>query len=100
MSGVLQFYQNDAVSLLHDYSSLFTPLNQLTRWINESRRQAAQMTGCIRRHVTGQSAFGASAQPGAFKAGGAVAGTLPGAVPAIRNADIEGSCCPRAFADT
>lgn len=81
MSGSLQFYLNDTASLLHDSSNLFVPQNQLTRWINESRRQAAQRTGCIRRLVAGQSAFGSSAQAGAFTAGGAQAGMLPGAVP-------------------
>lgn len=81
MSGVLQFYYNDTAALLHDASFLFTPKTQMLRWINRARRYAAQETGCIRKHVTGQSAFGSSAQANVFKAGGAVAGNLPSAVP-------------------
>lgn len=77
----LEFYIQDAQSLLHDSNSLYTPRNQLIRWINTSRRQAAKRTGCIQRHVTGQSAFGASAQPGAFIPGGAQPGALPNAFP-------------------
>lgn len=75
----LSWYVQDAQSLLHDSNSLFTPKNQLVRWINTARRNAAKRTGCIQRHVTGQSAFGASAQPGAFIPGGAQPGALPGA---------------------
>jgi hypothetical protein len=81
VSGALQFYLNDAASLLHDYNNLFTPQNQLVRWVNEARRQCAQRTYCVARLVSGQSAFGAPAQAGSFIAGGAVAGTLPDAVP-------------------
>jgi hypothetical protein len=81
MSQSLQFYIQDASSLLWDYGLAFTPQKQLIRWINESRRQIAQKTGCIRRHLTGQSAYGASSQPGQFLAGGAQPGALPGAFP-------------------
>ena len=76
----LQFYLEDTAALLRDQSFLFTSQNQLIRWINESRRQVAQRTGCVRRLLAGQSAFGASAQPGAFVPGGAQPGALPGAV--------------------
>jgi hypothetical protein len=74
-------YITDTSSLLFDYGLNFTPQRQLVRWINESRRQLAQGTGCIRRHLAGQSAFGASAQPGSFIPGGAQPGQLPGAFP-------------------
>ncbi len=57
----LQDYIQDCSSLLFDYGLNFTPRAQLIRWINESRRQVAFRTGCIRRHLTGQSAYGAGA---------------------------------------
>ena len=78
----LSFYLSDTASLLHDNSFLFTSQSQLIRWINEARRQVAQHSGCIRRLISGQSAFGASAQPGSFVPGGAQPGALPGAFPA------------------
>lgn len=77
----LSFYTQDAQSLLHDTAGLFTPVTQLTRWINLARRQCAQRTGCIQRMVTGQSAFGAGAQPGSLIPGGAQPGALPGSLP-------------------
>lgn len=70
----LSFYQQDCASLLWDYGLAFTPKKQLTRWINDARSQVAYRSGCIRRHLTGQSAFGAAAQPGAFLPGGAQPG--------------------------
>lgn len=78
----LSWYIADAQALLHDYGGLFTPQAQLVRWINSARLHCAQKTGCIRRHITGQSAFGASAQPGTFIPGGAQPGAVPGAFPA------------------
>lgn len=77
----LQDYINDCSSLLWDYGLNFTPQAQLIRWINEARRQCAQETGCIRRHLSGQSAYGASAQPGSFIPGGAQPGALPDSFP-------------------
>ena len=77
----LGWYQNDTASLLHDQAYSFTSKKQLTRWINEARRQAAQRSACIRRLVSGQSAFGAGAQPGSLLAGGAQPGALPDSVP-------------------
>lgn len=78
----LSWYLQDCSSLLHDYSLQFTPKNQLTRWINEARRQCAQRTGSIRRLVTGQSAFGAGAQPNFFIPNAAQPGMLPDSFPA------------------
>ena len=75
----LSNYLSETADLLHDQSFLFTSKNQLTMWVNEARRQVAQRTGCLRRLVTGQSAFGASAQPGAAVPGGMQPGALPGA---------------------
>ena len=77
----LSDYITDSSSLLFDYGLNFTPKRQLVRWINESRRQLARRSGCIRRHLSGQSAFGASAQPGSFVPGAAQPGQLPGAFP-------------------
>ena len=87
----LQFYLEDTSALLHDQSFLFSSQNQLLRWINNSRRTCAKRTGCIMRHVTGQSAFGASAQPGTFIPGGAQPGALPGAVPASSGLAVAGA---------
>ena len=78
----LAWYLQDTAALLHDQNFLFTSQNQLTRFINEARRQCAQRTGCIRRLISGQSAFGASAQPGSLVPGGGQPGALPDSFPA------------------
>ncbi len=70
MGQGLQFYLQDTSALLHDYSLTFTPQAQVIRFINEARRQAAYRSGCIQRLISGQSAFGASAQPGIAVPGG------------------------------
>lgn len=80
-NGYLGWYLNDTSTLLHDQAYSFTSEDQLVRWVNEARRQAAQRTGCIRRLVSGQSAFGASAQPGSAIPGGAQPGALPSSAP-------------------
>lgn len=77
----LGWYLNDTSALLHDQAYSFTSKDQLTRWINEARRQAAQRSSCIRRLIAGQSAFGASAQPGTIIPGGFQPGALPGSFP-------------------
>lgn len=77
----LGWYLNDASALLHDQAFSFTSRDQLIRWINEARRQAAQRSACIRRLVTGQSAFGAAAQPGQIIPGGFQPGALPDSAP-------------------
>ncbi len=69
----------DTAALLNDPNFSFTSRTQLIRWINEARRNCAKRTGCIRRLITGQSAFGASAQPGFFTPSAAQPGALPGA---------------------
>lgn len=79
--ATLDWYLNDTSALLHDQAYSFTSEAQLTRWINEARRQAAQRTGCIRRLVSGQSAFGASAQAGSIIPGGMQPGALPNSAP-------------------
>lgn len=87
----LNWYLADCASILHDNGFLFNSQAQLTRWINEARRQCAQRSGCIRRLISGQSAFGASAQPGAFVPGGAQPGALPGAFPASSGLAVQGA---------
>lgn len=82
MPGELSGYIQDTSALLHDYNLLFTPQKQLVRWVNTVRKALAKRTGCVERLVTGQSAFGASAQPGSAVPGGAQPGAVPGAFPA------------------
>jgi hypothetical protein len=82
MPTTLTDYLTDTASLLHDNNFLFNNQTQLIRWINSARRTTAKRTGCIRRLLTGQSAFGASAQPGFFTPGGAQPGSLPNPFPA------------------
>lgn len=90
MAG-LQYYLDATKSLLHDQSSLFTSERQLILWINTARQTCAKRTGCILRHVTGQSAFGANAQAGSFVPGGAQPGALPDAVAATNGAAVPGA---------
>ena len=82
MPTTLTDYLTDTASFLHDNNFLFNNPAQLTRWVNQARREIAKQTGCIRRLLTGQSAFGSSAQPGYFVPGGAQPGSLPNAFPA------------------
>ena len=81
MGQPLSWYLSDAASLLRDSLHIFTSTQQLTRWINQSRRQAARRTGCIRCLITGQSQYGGSSQPGFFVPGAAIPGNLPNAAP-------------------
>jgi hypothetical protein len=74
-------FLNDTAALLGDQNFLFTSQAQMVRNINETRRQIALRTGCIRLLITGQSAWGASAQPGFAIPGGAQPGALPSANP-------------------
>ncbi len=83
--ATLSWYQNDASVLLRDQAYAFNSKAQLTRWINEARRNIAKRTGCVRRLVTGQSGFGAGAQPGFAIPGGMQPGALVDNVPALLN---------------
>ena len=87
----LQFYLEDTSALLFDYGLNFTPQKQLIRWINSTRSQVAYRTGCIRRHLTGQSAYGAGAQPGSLIPGGGTPGQLPDAAANAQNSATSGS---------
>ena len=77
----LSLLLNDTAALLNDQNYSFTSPSQLTRWVNRARRDCAKRTGCIRRLITGQSAFGASAQPGWAIPGAAQPGALPNSSP-------------------
>jgi len=85
---------NDTAALINDPNFTFTSKNQTIRWINEARSNLAKRTGCVRRLITGQSAFGASAQPGAIIPGAMQPGALPGAFPAGLNTPgaVNNSC--------
>jgi hypothetical protein len=48
---------NDTSALLNDQNYTFISKPQLTRWVNTARKNAAKRTGCIRRLISGQSAF-------------------------------------------
>ena len=85
----LSLYQSDTASLIHDISYSFTSKNQLTRWINEARRNCAKRTGCIRRHLTGQSAFGAGAQAGSLIPGAGQPGQLPDSFPIAQQSTTQ-----------
>jgi len=69
---------NDTSALLNDMNYSFISQQQLTRWVNTARRNAAKRTGCVRRLITGQSAFGASAQNNVAVPSAAQPGALPG----------------------
>jgi len=77
----LSEYQNDTSALLRDTGFYFNSQFQITRWINEARRLLAMRTGCINRLITGQSAFGASAQPGYAIPEAMQPSAVPGAFP-------------------
>lgn len=84
----LQFYLQDTSALMRDQRFLFSSQAQMVRWINEARRDIAKRTGCLRVLVTGQSGYGAGAQPGYFMVGGAQPGSLPDALNAEDNSQI------------
>ena len=85
----LSDYLQDASTLLRDESYLFTTKKQLTRWVNQSRTTLARESGCITRLLTGQSAFGAGAQPGSMIPGAFQPGALPGSFPNSQNATAQ-----------
>ena len=82
----LSEYLNDTAQLMNDPTYSFTSQFQMTRWINEARRLLAMRTGCIRRLIAGQSAFGAGDQAGIAIPGG----VQPGAVPQAFNYGLGG----------
>ncbi len=77
----LSEYINDTSELINDPTFSFISKFQMTRWINEARRLFAMDTGCIRRLITGQSAFGAGDQAGTS----IPSANQPGAVPEAFN---------------
>lgn len=78
----LSKYLADTSALLNDVNYSFTSKRQLTTWVNESRRNLAKRTGCIRRLVTGQSGFGASSQPDIAIPNAVQPNSLPSPTPA------------------
>jgi hypothetical protein len=87
--ATLDGYLTEIAALLHDQTFSFTSQSQLTVWINSARYEAAERSGCIRRFLSAQSAWGASAQPGSIIPGGMQPGALPGAGPSTQNAAIS-----------
>lgn len=73
----LNNYLNDTMQLLRDTNYSFVTQQQMVRWVNSARREAAERSGCIRRLITGQSPFGAAAQPGIMVPGAFQPGSLP-----------------------
>lgn len=99
---MLQQYITDTQSLLHDSYGLFTPVAQLTRWINLARRQVAYRTACLRVLCAGNAAFGTSALPGVATPGVALPGQgAPGITPpSVFNAIAGVERYPYAFANS
>ena len=73
----LSLLLNDTAALLNDPTFAFNSKTQMVRWVNQARRDVAMRTGCIRRLITGQSAFGGSSQPGFFTPGAAQPSSAP-----------------------
>lgn len=73
----LSDYILDTSVLLGDSNNLFTSQTLLTRFINDARREVAKRTGCLCATITGQSAFGVSAQPGNMIPGAIVPNAMP-----------------------
>jgi hypothetical protein len=76
---------------LNDINFSFTSKNQLVRWINEGRRNLAKNTGCVRRWISGQSAFGAQAQPNYAIPGAMTPSSIPDALPYGQGATTGGA---------
>ena len=81
----------DTTDLLHDQNFLFRSQTRVVRRINEARRQCARRTGCVRRLISGQSAFGANSQPGFITVGGMQPGAVPDNVPSTSTAVVVGA---------
>lgn len=81
----LSDYLLACADILRDANYQFTTQAQLTRYINQARREIAKRTACLEAVVTGQSAFGTSAQPGNMIPGAFIPGTLPGSAPGNSN---------------
>ena len=64
MGQQLGWYLQDTRALLNDRLGMFTPTQQLTRWINSGRRQVARVTGCLQILVPGTAPLGSVSNPG------------------------------------
>ncbi|MDE2096571.1 MAG: hypothetical protein KGL39_04935 [Patescibacteria group bacterium] len=78
----LSTYLNDASVLLNDMNYSFQSKSQLTRWVNSGRKSMARRTGCIRRLISGQSAFGVGSQAGFATPNATQPSMIPDALPA------------------
>lgn len=74
----LSDYLLDCTDILRDSAMQFTTQAQLIRYINRAREEIAKRSACLQALVTGQSAYGTSAQPGNMIPGAFIPGTLPG----------------------
>lgn len=81
----LSDYQLDFQDLMRDANGQFTSTAQFVRYVNQARREVAKRSACLQAVITGQSAFGTSAQPGNMIPGGFIPGTLPGSNPGNSN---------------
>jgi len=88
--GALTEYLNDTAQLLLDPNFTFTTQTQMMRWINQARREAVERSGCVRRLISGQPAFGAVSTPGFFTPGAAQPGSLPGIVIGAASGGVGG----------
>lgn len=82
----LSDYINEFRGLIRDPQGLFVSDETATRYINEARAATSLLTGCCRRLIVGQPAFGAQATPDQAVPSGA----QPDADPASTFATIAG----------
>ena len=81
----LSDYLLACTDITRDSGYQFTTQAQWIRYINIARREIAKRSACLEAVVTGQSAFGTSAQPGNMIPGAFIPGTLPGSAPGNSN---------------
>lgn len=82
---------------MRDSSFQFTSRDNMIRYINRARVQVAKESACLTALVTGQSAFGTSAQPGYAIPGATIPGTLPGSDPNNQNSAGAASTTQNSF---
>lgn len=93
----LSEYLYDTRDLLRDSSSLFYSKQQLVRYINKARINLCKTVAPLQILVSGQSPFGASAQPGYLIPGAAIPGAQPGAFPGNSNSSGAASTSSNSF---
>lgn len=85
----LATYLDEVSDLVRDSNYQFTSQARMTKYINSARKQVAIRSACLQALVTGQSAFGVSAQPGYIIPGAMIPGSLPNSNP--NNANEPGA---------